>query len=336
MTQNKKRFKLFDMNRDGPGVPKSDGPLKPTFANLPKFYFRHFTKVLSLNLLMLPLILIPLAALYFYVIADTTPSQMDTLYAPLYGSYLLTGNPAWTSLLGVYGLQLNLPVFDAGHIWLYIGLALLLAFVWGPVNIGATYICRSMVRGEPVFLWSDFWYAVRKNFKQGLLFGLLDVVCLAALTFDILYYMRVGGTFLTDFVFFAICFVIAVYLLMRFYIYLMIITFDMKLRKILKNALIFSILGFGRSLIAIFWTVVLVGLNVLLAIACYPIRFFVPVFLPILYLLPSALLIRTYSAYPTIQKYMIDPVPTPDRPDDDDDDDDDDDGDGGELSGLPV
>lgn len=304
----KKKFRLFDMNRDGPGVPKSEKPLVPNFINTPKFYFRHFTRLLSLNFLMLPLILIPLFALYLYIVAPTTPTQTDVMYAPLYGSYVMTGNPAWTSLLGVYGIQLNLPTFDALHIWIYVGLALLLAFVWGPVNVGATYICRSMFRGDPVFLWSDFWYSVKKNFKQGLIFGLIDAACLGALAFDLIYYMRVGGTFWTDFTFFGICFVVALYMLMRFYIYLMIITFDMKLRKILKNSLIFSVLGIGRSLSAVFWMLALIALNVLLAIACYPIRFFVPIFLPIIYLLPSICLLKTYAAYPTIEKYMIDPV----------------------------
>ena len=51
MSANRK-FKLFDMNRDGPGVSKDDKPFVPNFISMPKFYFRNFTRILSLNFLM--------------------------------------------------------------------------------------------------------------------------------------------------------------------------------------------------------------------------------------------------------------------------------------------
>ena len=45
------KFKLFDMNRDGPGVSKDEKPFVPNLVSMPKFYFRNFSRVLSLNFL---------------------------------------------------------------------------------------------------------------------------------------------------------------------------------------------------------------------------------------------------------------------------------------------
>ena len=92
---------------------------------------------------------------------------------------------------------------------------------------------------------------------------------------------------------------------MRFYIYLIMITFDMKMRKILKNSLIFSVLGIGRNLMGIFGIIVLVAINILLIIALWPLNIVVPVILPFIYLLPSIFMFKTYAAYPVIEKYMI-------------------------------
>lgn len=310
MEEKKKKFRLFDMNRDGPGVSKDEGPLIPNFKNMPKFYFRHFTKLLSLDMLMLPLIVIPFALVYLYLISPTTPSQTSVLYSTIFGSHIMTNDPVWTSLLGVYGMQLDLHVFNTGFIITFAVLVLVMACLWGPINIGATYICRSLVRGEPVFVWSDFKYAVKRNFKQGFLFGLIDFAALFALGFDLWNYSQVGGSFWLDFLFFAIIGVIVLYLLMRFYIYLMIVTFDMKLRKILKNALIFSILGIWRNLMGTLGILVLIILNVLLIIAFWPLNIVVPVIFPVFYLLPSICAFKTYAAYPVIEKYMIKYEPT--------------------------
>ena len=54
--KQKKKFKLFDMNRDGPGVSKDEKPFVPNLLSMPKFYFRNFSRVLSLNFLMLPIL----------------------------------------------------------------------------------------------------------------------------------------------------------------------------------------------------------------------------------------------------------------------------------------
>ena len=306
--KRKRKFKLFDLNRDGPGVSKDEKPLEPNLKNMPKYFIRHFSKILSINFMMLPLWIIPLAAIYLYITAPTTPSQADPVFSTLLGSYTLSGDTTLAALFGVFGLQINLPVFTPARIWAYIGLAVLFALLWGFINVGSTYCARSLLRGEPVFVWSDFIYSAKRNFKQALFIGIVDVLCLFMLIFDFIYFSRMGGSFMLDVSFFGICALIILYAFMRPYIYLMIITFDMKFRKILKNALIFSILGIGRNLMGLLGIAVLIIINIALTIVLRPIGVVIPLILPLLYLLPSISLFTTYGAYPIIEKYMIDPV----------------------------
>ncbi len=304
MSANRK-FKLFDMNRDGPGVSKDEKPFVPNLISMPKFYFRNFTRLLSLNFLMLPLLLIPLALVYMFIIAPTTPSETSVLYSTLYGSQVLGESSVWGSLLSVYGMQLNLPTFSPAVIWVMLGLGALLAIIWGWVNVGATYCTRNMLRGDPVFMTSDFFYAIKRNFWSGLLLGLIDFGVLALLIFDFAYFSKIGGTFMIDFFYYAICALCIIYFFMRFYIYLMLITFDIKIKKIFKNALIFSMLGIGRNLMSVLGIAVLIAINVALIALLWPLGVVAPLILPLIYLLPSINLLITYGAYPVIEKYMI-------------------------------
>ncbi len=305
MSKNKK-FKLFDMNRDGPGVSKDEKPFVPNLISMPKFYFRNFTRVLSLNFLMIPLLIIPLAIVYMFIIAPTTPSETNVLYTTLYGSHLIGESSVWSSLLGAYGIQMNLPTFSPAMWWIIIALFALLALIWGWVNVGATYCTRNMLKGDPVFMTSDFFYAIKRNFWSGLLLGLIDFGIIAILTYEFIYYSQIGGSFMIDFFYFTICSLSIIYFFMRFYIYLMLITFDIKLKKIFKNALIFSVLGIKRNLMAFLGMAVLIALNIALAVVLMPIGIVVPIILPMIYLLPSINLFISYGAYPVIEKYMID------------------------------
>ena len=90
----------------------------------------------------------------------------------------------------------------------------------------------------------------------------------------------------------------------------MMVTFNMKLSKIFKNALIFTVLGIKRNIIA--------GLGILSLTAIFAalIIFFgriIPAFfiLPFLCLLGFSGFMYTFAAYPVIQTYLIDPVQKP-------------------------
>ena len=237
--------------------------------------------------------------------ADTTPTITNGMFPVLQGVCAFgTSSPADFSLLSATSLQYNAPYLSA---WTIVALALLIivfALTFGLWNVGLTYLMRELVNGRPVFIFSDMKHAIKRNFKQGILFGLIDFAIIAIFYIDFTSMNLLPMGFFGDFMYITIIAVAIIYLIMRFYLYLMLITFDMKIRKIFKNAFIFVMLGIKRNLMAILWTIVLLALNIVLVIVYLPLG----LILPILYLPSIPLFTATYAAYPIIQKYMIDPV----------------------------
>lgn len=95
---------------------------------------------------------------------------------------------------------------------------------------------------------------------------------------------------------------------MRFYIYLLLVTFELSIRKILKNALIFTMLGIKRNLMAALGLILITGINIalLFLLIATPLNG-VPIILPFLYYLSVTAFTSAYAAYPIIHRYMIEP-----------------------------
>lgn len=302
----KKKFRLFDMNRDGKGVEEEEDRT-PNLKFFFKLFFRKFSKLIQLNLLMIFQVLPIIAIVLMYIYGNKTPTATDVSFAPLYGIDSLANSVGAAPLLDLVSTQMGLPVFAPIINITMIVLAVLLIVTWGWQNVGAAYVVRGLYRGEPVFVWSDFFYGIKRNFKQGFLLGLIDALIMIVLAVDFVFFLSRGGTFALDFMYFVIFALVIVYMVMRFYIYLMLITFDMKITKIIKNALIFTVLGIKRNLLAILGVAILLVINGYLIVLTFPSGFSLPVVLPFIYLFASILFITTYAAYPVIDKYMIAP-----------------------------
>lgn len=282
----------------------------PTLKRYFKVLGRRFWKLVSLNIMMLPLVLPILLIFYVTIVADKTPIANQPIFPQLYGANLIESTPMTTALLDLFGAQKSIAVYNDVGTYVIIGICIaFLLITWGWQNVGATYILRSMVRGEPVFLISDYFYAVRRNIKQGFFMGLIDVIVIFLLIFDFTYFMGLPSSFWIDLCYFAILALAVLYFLMRFYIYLLLVTFDMSLKKIFKNALIFSILGFKRNLMAVIGIAIITAINVVLfaLFAMTPLGIAIPLILPMLYYLAVTAFTTSYAAYPIIDRYMIEP-----------------------------
>ena len=305
-TKNK-LFGFFDYNRDNrPDAVEED--TTPTLKRYFKLLARRFWKLITLNLMMLPLIIPALVCFYLYVSMRQTPVAGEVLFPQLLGANAVSATPTSTLLFDLFGAQQNIPVFTT---WTYIGMGICIAFLvitFGWQNIGAAYIVRNMVRGEAVFVWSDYFYAIKRNLKQGFFLGLIDAVILFTLGFDISYFWGRGGTFTLDVGFYLTIALIVLYFLMRFYIYLLIVTFDLSIYKILKNALIFSLLGFKRNIMGVLGILLITALHVilLLLLISTPLSG-LPIILPFLWYMAAVTFTSAYAAYPVIDRYMIAP-----------------------------
>lgn len=178
----------------------------------------------------------------------------------------------------------------------------LFVFTFGLANVGAAYVVRGYNRGDPVFIFSDFFATIKRNFKQGLIVGIADLFIGAVLIFDFLFWSGQAGFINGIFMYFAL-FLCVLYFFMRFYIYTITITFDLSVYKIFKDAFLLSFLGFKRNLVALFGVLSVFILNVFICTLYLP----VGIMLPIVLTLGLGMFICGYASYPVIKKYMIDP-----------------------------
>ena len=306
--ENKRRFNLFDrFRKEREGVSPDEPKVldNPTIPNFFKLLGRKINTLLTVNLLFVfgnfPIFFLLLGATGYVSTQSFSPYYQQ--FAPLLGASYFEQSPVIASLLGVYGIQATVSVPSTVTYVLYAMSALVL-FTFGPVSAGTTYLYRSMVREEGMFIWSDFLHAIKRNFKQALIYGILDLAIMGILVYDLLYFYLnlAGGTMMYIFFFltFAMC---IVYTFMRMYIYLMMITFDLSIIKLLKNALFFSILGIKRNIMALLAVVVVVALWYVLRIVFFPLA----VILPFILMFSVTGLASAYAAYPKIKEIMIDP-----------------------------
>lgn len=304
--KKKRRFKLFDSQREGKGITKEEALLPPGLKKFFILYKRDFSRLLSVNILMVlgnfPALFLILAL--SGLVSNELAYPSNDAFGVFAGLVEIEGYSA--PLLALNGILGTVGTANAYTplTYLFFSLGALTFFTFGCVNVGTTYILRNMVKGEPVFVWNDFWYAIRRNFKQGFFFGVLDLLVLVLLPYNVLILAQ-GGGFGNGILFWLNIVFGVLYLAMRSYIYIQMVTFDLSLYKILKNSLIFSIVGFKRNFLAFVGKLLLVLITV--ALAYSGVLFSLAIVLPFLLLFANGAYMGVYAAYYKIEELMIKP-----------------------------
>ena len=309
---NKRKIRLLDPMRDGKGVEKGEDTT-PNLGYFFKLWGRKFWKLVSLNFFMVVQILPLLGCLFLYLGGPKVSTQYDPLYTVLLGAQTaLPTSEGMTLFNSAAGLLQETPIFNSWAHWVMGGMILFHLITYGWQKVGTTYILRNLVRGDGVFMFSDYFYAIKRNLKQGFIMGLIDSAAIFALAYDFIYFYNSPATsFGNNVMYIAIFALILIYGVMRFYTYLMLVTFNMKLSKIFKNALIFTVMGIKRNIMALLGILLLVAISALAIVYLVPLKVAVVIIIPALCLLAFCGFMYTYAAYPVIQKYMIDPVQKP-------------------------
>lgn len=130
-----------------------------------------------------------------------------------------------------------------------LGIALLLVglFTFGPSTAAFTYIIRNYVMQRHVWLISDFKEQFKKNYRQSLILGMADILFPVLLYNAFVYYASLGQIF-TVIAGGLVVFAAAIFFIMNFYAYPMLVTFDLKLSHIIKNSVLFAIVKFPVNL----------------------------------------------------------------------------------------
>ena len=310
MKKENKRLRLFDITKDGKGLSKNSnekaGGLKRFFTS----YKDNFGKITSVNIIMVlgnfPLIFLIAAFSGLTKVKGFIPAF--DVFQNLSGYFANTTPSAHSmALFAQEGIQTVIYEPTAATYVLY-GLATLTLFTFGMVNVGTAYILRNIAKGDPVFVWSDFWYAIKRNWKQALPFGMIDV----AINFILLWnvysmLMQSGGNLFTSTMFWSNIVLFLLYFIMRYYIYVQMVTFKLTVFKILKNSLIFSLLGLKRNLLALLAIVLGVFIELMFVLGAGGILLPFGISLPFIILFSTFAYMKVYASYFKIKEIMIDP-----------------------------
>jgi uncharacterized membrane protein YesL len=169
-----------------------------------------------------------------------------------------------------------------------------------PANAGMTYVLRNLATEQPVFMFSDFWDAVKTNWKQSTLYCLLMTFCSIVVVVSVQFYNMNSGMHSWMFLPAALCIFIGLMLyLMSFYVMLMIVTLDLPFRAIIKNSFILAVLCIKANLLTLLFTgILIVATALFFPLTLVFMAFCVPAWIGF---------IVCYNSYPGIQKYAIDP-----------------------------
>ncbi|MBE6542644.1 MAG: DUF624 domain-containing protein [Ruminococcaceae bacterium] len=304
----KEKFNIFNrFNKESEGVDKDEIQIadNPTLPNFFKLLGRKLSQFFSVNIIMIlgnfPIFFFLLALAGFFSIHTTSPYYM--VFAPLRGAMLFDNSPAVSALWTVFSRQADVTVLTTVD-YVLIALGALIIFTFGPVRVGVTYIVRNLFRGEPVFMMHDFFYAIKRNLRQSIIVGILDVGIVGLIAYDIMFFSlnQAASSMMQIMFYMSICLAF-LYYVMRNYIYLMLITFDISILKMYKNALLFIVLGLKRNIMAVLGVVAVLMLEYFLMYVFFPLAAIMP-----FVIIPSLIvLISVYSAYPKIKEIMIDP-----------------------------
>ncbi len=307
-TQKPKRhflYEMFNPRGNGKGLTKEEAAKPRTAGRFFTFYISNFNLMFYLNVFAFlgnfP-ILFGLFAFSGNLNVHTT-SPASPLFAPLYGAAKIGGlDPVTSALLGVHGTQANVSVPTTAT-KIFFALTVLVIFTFGIVNACTSYIMRNVVKGDSITFFTDVKYCVKRNWKQALIMGIIDLVMIVVIAYDVLFFYMGSQGAVSSFLFGIMLIVAMLYVMMRSYMYVLMVTFDLSIPKILKNAFIFALLGFKRNIVAF-----LAGLAVWIIDYVILMTFFpMGLILPVIFLVSLTTFMGIYAAYPKIKEIMIDP-----------------------------
>ena len=181
-------------------------------------------------------------------------------------------------------------------------LALPFAFS-GPVTAGFTRIIRDIGREEHSFIWKDFISTVKRCFRKSIIVSIISYVFYMSAFFAFLVYWG-------SWVFFAVALITTLYYsVMEKYMYLMTVSLDLSVLKMIKNSFFLILASFKKSMAALIANIISVALFIsyILFVAYMPttIVFFILLLLFFQFSFPS--LFSTYYCFNVIIEKVVDP-----------------------------
>lgn len=183
-----------------------------------------------------------------------------------------------------------------------------LVLPFGLANVGITNISRNLSRDKHSFGISDFFTTIKKNWKQALPIGIINVIVTALLLFGIYFYTRFEGTMSTIFAAFSIAMFIF-FSMMKYYIWTIVITFKLKTMDVYKNSFYLTFLNLKKNILIGIISILFFALMFGIWYMCgYDLYVLTVILLFILCFYPGFKnLLVQFCTFDAVNKYMIEP-----------------------------
>ena len=271
-----------------PDLVPGKGMVKNGFFQFFELYFRKFWRFISTNLCYF-LITLPMVIYAFYLINGIFADRLEAMGE---GYILFAGVGFIASFFSFIPTWLNTP------------LLVLSVLLYGPITMGLTYMYRNFAREEQAWA-SDLWSRAWSNARQGLFFGIMDLLLTCLFIWGMFGRLAAEGRNLS----FALSTILSVisgialviWLFMRHYTYLMAVTINLSVFQILKNAWLFVVLGFRRNVTSGVVTLACIVVTFLLA------PLITVITLP-LFFYSFSWFCTVFTCYPIVKKYLVLPA----------------------------
>ncbi len=308
MAKENKRFRLFDFQRDGRGISKNNDLPPSSLKRFFRTYWENLGKMVYVNIFFV-LGNFPLIFLIITLSGYTKDPTLLPFYDVFQNVNAITSiegvSPSTMSLIATYGVQ-NQVLQSTTLTYVFYGLSALTFFTFGIVNAGTAYVLRNIAKGDPVFVWSDFWYAVKRNWKQALPFGFFDALIHCILIMNI-YTNLTSANFLSSMIFWVTIVIFILYFFMRCYIYVQMVTFKLSTFKILKNSLIFALAGLKRNLMALLGALIFLLFEIVFLFSTGVVLLPLAIALPLAIMFSTVAYMKVFASYFKIKELIIDP-----------------------------
>jgi uncharacterized membrane protein YesL len=172
----------------------------------------------------------------------------------------------------------------------------------GPATAGLTYVLRNFSQGKPVFFMSDFIEKCKTCFKQGFLVTLIDAVTAVLIYLSFMFWSDSSVNIPSFFrpLALVVTFIVAYLLVcMNLYVFPMMVSFDLPLKKLIKNSLILAMYKIWHNLAMILFALAIAALCFILGLLA------VPIILTLVFSLVC--LFNNFMVYPLLVKYVATP-----------------------------
>lgn len=185
----------------------------------------------------------------------------------------------------------------------------------GLATVGITHVTRNTALDKHSFGLSDFFDTIKKNWRQALIVGVLNIIFTVLLFFNFLFFFgHKGNEIVTTIGLGLSMFVGVTFLMMRYYIWTLMITFNLSTVKLYTNSFKFVFINFWNNIVCLITEIVMYGVYLLAIYVIWQMSYrFLTMALGleiVIFLLTfpcyRALMLQ-YIVFPPIVKYVIEP-----------------------------